>query len=142
MLTFMFVRLCFGICRSIWRMSKRRKVQLLLANRRMKGREPISHEAYGECFVSQHARPVAARVRAIVESIVGIDLKRARSEDHLIKHLGLGRVDGLDGAFLQFDLQREFGITLDRNFLLEARTLGQLVQLVASLVSRQRLLLT
>lgn len=106
---------CGGLCLvALWsaiRMGLRRSKQTRRAEAVMQGRRALAHEEFGERFFVPGDAPVAARVRAILEKDVGVDLSRAVPEDRLAEDLGLGRVDGLAGIHLIHDLQDEFHVT-------------------------------
>lgn len=108
---------CGGLCLvALWsaiRMSRRRSDQIRRVKSTMHGRPAFTHEKFGERFFVADDAPVAARVRAILEEAVGVDLSRAVPEDRLVEDLGLGGVDGLAGIHLMHDLQGEFQIKPD-----------------------------
>jgi len=98
----------------------------------MQGRAALTHQEFGEKFFSPEEVSVAARVRAILQEWVGIDLSRAIPEDKLVGDLGLGSVDGLAGVHMIHELENEFQCTLDMNSCPSVVTIRDLVEKIAA----------
>ncbi len=103
----------------------------------MQGRAALTHQEFGEKFFPTEEASVAARVRAILQEWVGIDLSRAIPEDELVGDLGLGSVDGLTGVHMIHEVENEFHCTLDMDSRPSIVTIRDLVETMAAQLRRQ-----
>ena len=113
-------------------LTTRRRVRRLLA-----GRAALTDEEFGATFFPGR-QDVAARIRRIMATVVGIDLGGALPSDRFIEDLRIEEIGSLLTVEIIIDVEREFGIAITDEDAQRILTVGQLVDCVASKLDAQK----
>lgn len=116
---------------SIVRMSRRSTAIQKHAAQIMTGRSPLTHEQFGVQFFASAQATIATKLREMLAKSLIVDARRIHPDDRLIEDLGFGQMDGLDGNVLEFDVEREFGVSLRPGWP-DFRTVRDLVTYVST----------
>jgi acyl carrier protein len=93
-------------------MSRRSRAVQRRAAEVLHDRPSLSAEEFGQTLFPPEQSAIATWLRKTLEEILIVDASRIRPDDRLIDDLGFGQVDGMDPNFLEFEVEREYGVKL------------------------------
>lgn len=118
---------------SIVRMCRRSSAVKRHAAELFLNREQLTATEFANDFFPPSQRDIATAIRELLEAELIVDATKIRPEDSLIVDLGLGQVDGLDLEFLDFDIEKQFSVSIRPLFIDErGPTVRQIVEHIAT----------